>query len=129
MVKNLLIFSFVLFISVAYSQDYDKRLLGKYSQSEIEKIKSEDPEEYLFLINALNKGVHISEIPSQKEIKFDGTLNIDPNEVHTFISLNKEITDSYQRYKIKGTDKMLTILPKIHLDKRVLDQELKKRNK
>lgn len=111
-----------------YSQDIDKRLLKKYSKKEIKAIQKNTPDEYTFLINALEKGVFISEIPEKKAstIVFDGTLNINPNEVHTFMSLGKEITDRYQYYKIEGTNKMLAILPRIALDPKLLKEKTKK---
>ncbi len=111
------IFSCFCFSNVL-AQDIDERLLVKYSKSEIESIKRLQPEHYQFLINALDRGVFISEIPFEKNenIAFDGTLTIDINESHNFLTIRKEITDKYQYYKIAGTTKMLVILPKIFLD-------------
>lgn len=129
MKKNILLLLLVFSTSIySFCQDIDKRLLKKYSKKEIIKIQKENPNEYTFLVNALNKGVFISEIPEQKakSIAFDGTLNIDPNETHTFISLGKEITDKYQYYKIEGTNKMLAILPRIALDEKLLKEKTKK---
>lgn len=96
------------------AQQVDSRLLGKYSVIELQKMQTAQPEQYQFLLNALNKGVYIAEIPQQKakDIVWDGELNIDPAKTHTFITLNKEITENYQYYKITGTTKMLIILPK-----------------
>ena len=112
----------------AISQEFDQRLMQKYSKSEITNLQKNNPEEYNYLVNALDKGVYISEIPMQKasSITFNGTLNIDLSKKHTFISLGKEITDSYQYYKIEGTTKMLCILPRIALDKRVLKEKTTK---
>jgi hypothetical protein len=115
-------------INYTFSQEIDKRLLKKYSESELQNLQKNDPKEYQFLLNAINKGVFIAEIPKQKEkdIVFDGTLKIDPTQIHTFISLRKEITDKYQYFRIKGTTKMLVILPRIALDDRVLKEKTKK---
>ncbi|MGV3630699.1 MAG: hypothetical protein ACO1O6_05820 [Bacteroidota bacterium] len=123
MLKNTLLLLLLVTASYGFSQEIDQRLLAKYSREEIASIQKNNPEEYKFLIKALDKGVFVSEIPAQKakDIVFDGTLNIDPNATHTFISLGKEITDRYQYYKIAGTTKMLTIHPRMSLD----DREIK----
>lgn len=121
----LLVFSTSVF---SFCQDIDKRLLQKYSKKELVKIQKENPNEYTFLIKALDKGVFICDIPQQKSksIVFDGSLKIDPNETHNFISLGKDITDKYQYYKIEGTNKMLAILPRIALDENLLNEKSKK---
>ncbi|MES2589661.1 MAG: hypothetical protein V4622_11830 [Bacteroidota bacterium] len=113
---TLIFLALISFKLTTYSQEIDKRLLPKFSEKELFEMQKNDPKEYTFLVNALDKAVFIGEIPDKKDIKFDGVLKINPNEVHTFISLGKEITDSYQYYKIKGTTKMLGILPRFALD-------------
>jgi hypothetical protein len=111
----LLVVGFSQFVA---SQDFDARLLGKYSKQEIKKMQESNPNEYQFLVNALDKGLFISEIPAEKakDVVFDGTLKIDPKGTHTFITLKKEILERYQYYKIEGTNMMVVILPRIFLD-------------
>lgn len=106
------------FSSIAECQDFDQRLLGKYTKKEIVKMQESNPNEYQFLVNALDKGLFISEIPAEKakDVVFDGTLKIDPKGTHTFISLKKDILERYQYYKIEGTNMMVVILPRIFLD-------------
>lgn len=106
------------FSSVAFCQDFDQRLLGKYTKKEIIKMQESNPNEYQFLVNALDKGLFISEIPAEKakDVVFDGTLKIDPKGTHTFISLKKDILERYQYFKIEGTNMMVVILPRIFLD-------------
>ncbi len=110
----------LLFFLAAHSnaQEVDSRLLVKYKKSEIQKIMKEDPSHYQFLINALDRGLFIAEIPTEKgkDVVFDGTLNIDPNATHTYLSLGKEILDRGQYFKIAGTNKMLVIQPRVALD-------------
>ena len=120
MLRNALFLLLLLSSCYGFSQEVDQRLFPKYSKQELLTLQKNNPEEYKFLVNALNKGVFISEIPTQKaqNIVFDGTLEIDPNATHTFISLGKEITNRYQYYKIAGTKKMLTIHPRMSLDER-----------
>lgn len=104
--------------NMAFTQNYDVRLDPYFSKTEIKNMMEKDPEKYQFLVNALNKAVFIADIPKEKTpVTYSGTLSINPNEKHTFLSLNLEITDFYQYYKIEGTEKMLVVLPKIFLEK------------
>lgn len=110
---SLIIFSMLL--SVGFSQSHDSRLLQKFSESELDVLKTNEPEEYQFLNTALEKAIFIGEIPSQKEkdISFDGELDIDPESEHNFISLGIDIKENhYQYFKITGTNKMVGVLPK-----------------
>jgi hypothetical protein len=102
----------------SFSQEIDPRLNGHYTTKEIQQLQKSNPKEYQFLINALDKGMFISDIPQEKEkdVKFHGELAIDPNEAHTFLSIGKKITDEYQYYRITGTNKMVVILPRIFLE-------------
>lgn len=103
--------------NITFSQNYDLRLEPYFSKTEIKNMMENDPAKYQFLINALNKAVFIADIPKEKTpVTYNGTLTINPNEKHTFLSLNLEITDFYQYYKIEGTEKMLVVLPKIFLE-------------
>jgi hypothetical protein len=100
------------------AQTYDTRLEPYYTKQEIQTMIQEDIVAYVFLVNCLNKAIFIAEIPAEKasSIKFNGTLNIDPNGTHTFLSLGLKITDEYQYYKIEGTNKMLVVLPRIFME-------------
>lgn len=106
------------------AQEIDNRLLVKYKKSEIKKMMSENPSEYQFQINALNRGMFISDIPTEKgkDIVFDGEIKINLEKEHTYLSLGKEILDRYQYFKIKGTNKMVVIQPRIFLDPTVLNK-------
>ena len=114
--KSLLFAVTLLIASFSFSQSsHDVRLLEKYSEVELTEIKNSQPEEYQILVNALDKGIFIGEIPNQKgkDVQFDGELDIDPSEDHTFISLGIELKENnYQYYKITGTNMMVGVLPK-----------------
>jgi hypothetical protein len=100
------------------AQTYDSRLEPYYTKQEIQTMIQEDISSYVFLVNCLNKAIFIAEIPSEKasSIKFNGTLDIDPNASHTYLSLGLKITEEYQYYKIEGTNKMLVVLPRIFME-------------
>jgi len=103
------------FFTFGYSQDHDNRLLQKYSVEELDKMKSNSPNEYKFLNTALDKAIFIGEIPQEKgkDVKFDGELELDPSKEHTFLSLGIVLKDNeYQYFKIIGTDQMVGVLPK-----------------
>jgi hypothetical protein len=106
------------------AQEIDSRLLVKYKKSEIKKMMAENPSEYQFQLNALNRGMFISEIPSEKgkDIVFDGEIKLNLEKEHNYLSLGKQIIDSYQYFKIKGTNKMVVIQPRIFLDPTVLNK-------
>jgi hypothetical protein len=115
--KMILSCSLLISAASAFAQNFDQRLESYYTQEQIQDLIENDPETYHFLVNALNKAIFIAEIPQEKApVQYNGTLFIDPNETHTFLSLGLEITDMYQYFKIEGTNKMLVVLPRIFLE-------------
>ena len=115
MKKLLYLLALTFFISATYAQDHDPRLLEGYTQTELDKMKADQPEQYSFLLAALDKAIFIGPIPTQKgkDVKFDGELDIDPSEDHTFLSLGIELKENtYQYFKVTGTDQMVGVLPK-----------------
>jgi hypothetical protein len=125
MKKLLLAISLIFMIGTNLeAQEIDSRLLVKYKKSEIKKMMAENPSEYQFEINALNRGMFISEIPAEKgkDIVFDGEIKLNLDKEHTYLSLGKAIIDRYQYFKIKGTNKMVVIQPRIFLDPTVLNK-------
>lgn len=114
MIKKLVFLAVFFAANFAFSQSsHDSRLLEKYSEQELTELKNSEPAEYKTLVNALEKGIFIGEIPTEKDIQFDGELEIDPDKEHTFISLGIELREKhYQYYKITGTNMMVGVLPK-----------------
>lgn len=116
MMKSFLLAATLFIASIGFSQSsHDSRLLEKYSEAELTEIKNSQPDQYQILVNALDKGIFIGEIPTQKgkDIQFDGELDIDPNKEHTFISLGIVLKENnYQYFKISGTNMMVGVLPK-----------------
>jgi len=116
MIKNILTV-ITLFVGLAsFSQsNHDNRLVQKYGQEALDQLKVTNPEDYTVLVNALERGVFIGEIPAEKgkDVKFDGELAIDPSKKHDFISLGIELKDNdYQYFKITGTNMLVGVLPK-----------------
>lgn len=110
--KQLSILFFVLFISsLSWAQEkMDKRLLERYSQSELSKLKQNNLEEFKILNYALDNGMYIANYSAEKGDVFP---EIDrPKKSDTFIDLNLEILEENQYFKIKGEDKMLIVKSK-----------------
>jgi hypothetical protein len=116
---NSLLTLFLLSASWAHSQEkIDKRLLIRYSESELTQMLENNPEEYKILTYALDNGMYIGNYSKEKG---SALTEIDrPSKNQTYIDLNFEISDQNQYYKIKGEDKVLVVK-----SKNVLMNELK----
>jgi len=116
MIKSLLLITAFFIAGISFSQSsHDSRLLERYSDEELTELKNSEPEEYAVLVNGLERGISIGKIPTEKgkDIQFDGNLDIDPNENHTYISLGIDLKENkYQYFKITGTNMMIGVLPK-----------------
>ena len=98
MQKYILTLFVVIFSSFAFSQEAESRLLKRYTQAEIDIIKSEDPNYHALLIYALDHGVYIIDVPESKNLDLQ-TIHID-SEKFDFISLGLEIKDQNQYFLI-----------------------------
>lgn len=108
---------FLLSIVVAgvfYSYSSAQNLETYFDKNYLEQLKDNDPNEFQFLKNALERGMYISDIPElkSKEIVFNGEISLDLSESHNVFSLGKVIEENYQYYRIIGTNKMVVIQPK-----------------
>lgn len=116
MLKKIIMCLVLSVASFGYAQEnHDQRLLERYSSEELTTIQNNDPEEYKIIVHALEVGISIGDIQEGKgkEIVFDGELDKDPNQEHTYISLGLELIDNkYQYYKFKGTNKLVIVRPK-----------------
>ena len=114
--KSFLFIAIIMVATFSFSQsNHDSRLLEKYQEAELTELNSVQPEEYQILVNALERGIFIGKIPTQKgkDVQFDGELDVDPEGAHTFISLGIELKENnYQYFKITGTNMMVGVLPK-----------------
>jgi len=116
MLKTIIICLMLSVTYFGYSQgNHDVRLLERYTDDELTDIQTNNPEEYKILDHALKVGVSIGDIPTEKgkDIVYDGEIDKDPNQEHTYISLGLELIDNrYQYFKFKGTNKMVIVRPK-----------------
>ena len=94
-------------MSVGISQQIDSRLLQRYSETQLENIRLEQPEEYALLNYALDNAVYFSEIPDEKKVDLPEVSL--PNTEPTFIDLGLEIKDENQYFVVSGQNKMLIV--------------------
>jgi|SRR5690554_1728338 len=114
MLRRIIVCLLIIPALMGRAQDaHDERLLERYSVEELNTMQSENPEEYAILDHALEVGISIGDIQEGKEIVFDGVLDKDPNQAHTYISLGLELIDNkYQYYRFKDSNKMVIVRPK-----------------
>lgn len=115
MLKKIITLSILFVALFSYSQEeFDSRLLERYSAQELSEMQKNNPEELKILNRALEVGISIGEIQEgkDKEISFDGEIDGDPNKAQTFISLGLHLTNKYQYYRFKGTDQFVIVRPK-----------------
>lgn len=115
MLKKITAFLFLSVAVFSYSQgNHDSRLLERYSSEELTSIQNNNPEEYEIIVHALKVGISIGDIQEGegKEVVYDGELDKNPNQEHTYISLGLTLTNNYQYYTFKGTNKMVVVRPK-----------------
>jgi LEA14-like dessication related protein len=119
--KLLLTLSITMLLSgLVYSQDFDSRLLAKYSQSELTEMKSTSPDEYKLLVYALDHAIYIAENGNAKGNQLEQVTL--PAGSYTFLDLGLQIKDQNQYFLIAGENKMLVVKSKW-----VLNHEMEKK--
>lgn len=110
--KALSILVFFLFLSsVAWSQQkIDKRLLSRYSESELKALETANPDELKLITFALDNGMYIANYSEEKGDVFPEIAR--PKKYETYIDLNLNILEENQYFKIIGEDKMLIVKSK-----------------
>jgi hypothetical protein len=120
--KNLFLLMMALFIAAnVFSQDYNEKLLVKYSDEEIQNLKAENQNEFELLNYFVENGFRIIEMPDKpidhKElIKIeDGSKEISSSDLAGFNPLEYEncIYGSERQYFKAGNTGKLVIIPKV----------------
>lgn len=120
MKKLTFVFVLSLFSMVMYGQNFDERLLEKYTTAELSEMERNSPEEFEFVNLCLTKGFYIANYSSEKATKggkptdeIAGEVVIDDIENINFFELNiTPVSNRNQYFKIKGIDKLLVIRAK-----------------
>lgn len=106
---KLLLSAAFLTLSIGFvsAQNYDSRLLKKFSNDELAAMEQNDPKSLNRYEYALDHAMYVTDIPSGKSADLQViTLN---GEGQTFADLGLDIINSNQYFKIEGTDKMLVV--------------------
>jgi hypothetical protein len=111
--KRLLIFCFPLLTSsLAFSQDYDNRLLKSYSVEELTQIQTETPSDLKALTYGLENACYFSDTPKGKDLAGIKTIKLTGSDVPCYTDLGLKILDQNQYFMIEGTSKMLVVKSK-----------------
>ncbi len=104
------------------SNDVDKKLLAKYSQSDLDKMKNFNPEAYNFHVRVLSNGWYITDFPKQKAQQSKGrytdiTLTQAEMDDFNIYQHNIELLENdYQYFRVNGGEKMLVIRSIDHIN-------------
>jgi hypothetical protein len=104
----------------SYAQQFDERLLVRFSIEQLEALKLSQPEELKLLSYALDHALYTSNSPAEKGIELAQISYSGDNQ--TFLDLNLELKDENQYFKIAGSDKVLVMKSRW-----VLNHELSKK--
>ncbi len=111
--KRLLIICFPLLTSsLAFSQDYDQRLLKSYSVEELTQIQTETPADIKVLAYGLENACYFSDAPKGKDIAGIQTIKLTSTNIPCYADLGLKILDQNQYFMIEGTSKMLVVKSK-----------------
>lgn len=102
----------------AHSQDFDKRLLAKYTEEELSTLQKDNPVEFEFLNKCLDGAVYLADYSPKKGMnkEISGEIGLKDINAINFFELDIElIEDRYQYFKIKGHNKLLVIRAKAHI--------------
>ncbi len=101
----------ITFKSIGQSSDFDKRLLKKFSQEELNNMTEE---EIKFNTYCIQNAFFISDFPEEKtnDQAINGARKIDDVNNINFFELNIPLKeDAYQYFRILGSDKLLSVKP------------------
>ena len=102
----------------AQSDKFDQRLLEKFSQNELEEMKSNSPDRFKTIEYCLDHGYYFVDIPQSKDINERISGEVIINDLNNFNLLLLDITfleNDYQYFKIKNIDKLLVVKSGTHI--------------
>ena len=119
LIVSLIIFSLGI-VQKGYSQSndpvkYEKALLSKYSEKELNEMAISNPDELAFLNAFIKNGFYITDFPVGKEgaTEINGARKIENINEFDFFKLNIDIKENdYQYFTILGTNKLLVVKSK-----------------
>ncbi len=94
--------------SSAVAQQIDARLSAAYEKAELEQMLSDNPERIKLLTYALDNGVYVANGADGKGMSFP-TVEVDLNNLPSFVDLGVDIIDENQYFQIAGMNKLLVV--------------------
>ncbi len=123
LMKKILFLLFSIFFvgQICFSQETElnSELLSVYSETELNQIISEKPEQYQILIYAIDNGVYLADFPKGKKERVEQKIEV-PSGDFNFLDLGLKIKEKNQYFMVIGSDKILVVKSFF-----VLEQELK----
>lgn len=117
--KLLVVFTLIAFSlgSTIFGQKvtFEKALLSKYSEKELNQMAVSNPQELAFLNEFVKTGFYVTDFPKGKEAasELSGARKIEDISDIDFFKLNIEIKENeFQYFTILGTDKLLVVKSK-----------------
>lgn len=106
---KLLLSAAFLTLSIGFvsAQNYDSRLLKKFSQSELTAMEQNDPKSLHRYEYALDHAIYVTDLPQGKDAELPSIALQGDNQ--NFADLGLDIINTNQYFKIEGTDKMLVV--------------------
>ena len=122
--KALLIISCLLTSNIIISQtnQFDQRLLEKYSQNELVEMQQNNPDRFNSIVYSLDHGFYFVDVPSSKNIndRISGEVTITDINNFNFLMLGINFLENdYQYYKVKNLDKLLVVKSSAHINEEI----------
>ena len=99
----------ILFSSISFSQEFDKRLEKAYTSSQLTTMQKENPAQLNMLNYALDNALYVIDMPKEKMSEIQKTITYDLKKKATFLELGLTIQKENQYFKINGLDKVLVV--------------------
>jgi hypothetical protein len=97
------------------AQQFDSRLLAKYSKKELKQMAETNDPRLAYLTHYLDNGFRIVDIPAGKEdsrLEVIRLKSLNPKDVNLLALGLTQHESARTYYRIEGTDKMLMLLPR-----------------
>lgn len=97
-------------VCVAQSGEHPAQLLYQFSEKKLDKMRSDNPDQYAYELFFVEHSFFVSEINPAKSMSFDGEITIkNLNEINIYKLSKYRDSVRTQYYKIKGTNQMICI--------------------
>jgi len=116
--KSILFIGALLFGTLAFAQDYDERLLAKFSEEQIIKLQDQKPDVLQYFSFYLDNGYKLVDPKPGKDYSQYPEIKLkNSSEINLFDLDIEHPLNSYGYYRIKNSDKILLLIPRSSLTK------------